>query len=165
MKARNTVSNIPWTFCRTPFPSSGTDEDGIATPDVYPGLFFPRLEFFWIDRATWFQNIHPPQARDVDQNASCNEAILKIGNRQLRTPVDGDGIVRKAVVQLALMGEMTQCIKVGVCISVVGDRPLVTNTRPCVIQPAHRHGKWAWVVDGLVSFDVVRERYRYTILD
>ena len=62
-------------------PHARADKQGIAGPHFHPGLLLPGLQIFHVDRRALFQIRYALQARDVDEDAACEDPALEIVNR------------------------------------------------------------------------------------
>ncbi len=70
------------------------------------------------DGGTWLQPRHPPQPRDVEENATAHDTLRILGDVEDRRAGRGHGGRRAPVVQLPAVGDVTERVDVGVAVAV-----------------------------------------------
>src|SRR5436190_223230 len=80
MQPRESLPGIPRSLGGAASPASSAHEYRIAASDFHTGLLLPRLDVFDIDRSARLHIRNPLEPRNVDQNASRDDAVLISGD-------------------------------------------------------------------------------------
>ena len=127
--------SVPRAHRRATCPATGADQDDVAGADAGPGLLFPRVEVFGMDRRAGLQVREAAEPRDVDQHAAGDDALFQVLDAQFRRAGGGDLRLREAVVHPARVEHVAQAVDVRVRQAVVRDLVGVGHGEAGVVRP------------------------------
>src|SRR5712691_6087208 len=71
------MRRIPWTLRRAESPAARSNDHHIPATHLYAGLLLPGFEIFRINRRARVQPGGAAESRDINQNASAEDAVAK----------------------------------------------------------------------------------------